>query len=895
MIIRSIKLKNFKKHRSLELDFDEKLNLIGGPNESGKSTVAEAIHAALFFRHNGKTKELNEFQSLTSTDGPTVELKFEQGGVTYTLTKTFLKGSNCTLTSPGRNTLVGPAAEEELGKLLSTTAPMDSHSKAKGEWAHLWVWQGTAGNNPVDALCTQREKMIDQLQEKGLIVALSSKKDQEAASKFTTLIKNIYVNQGMKFKAGSAQANAEAKLEQSENRLVNIQETIKSIESKVKQFELDRTNLESVQRNLIEKTGEYEEIKKLLEQLAILEAKVTKETELLEKLTAEEKALKNKIAEITDIKEVIEILEEKANPSIKELETVYQEINDLKKDLVQRKELVQQLEKEFAKVRLQEKYLLTLSEIQNKTSDIGLSQEKLNKIKGIANAKKVLEMDLAGLLQIKQPQLDRWSEMEAHVTTKKSVLDAIATEVEILASNQSITIDGNLFTGKVQLTKESTLALNGQNLLKIVPGGGKSLEVATREYAEAVKALEDFQRVLGLTDKQKAIEIVFKREDLEKSIQEEKAKLGAMESEQAVEQLIETTQHALAGLAQQKNSLQENEPWLGELNGGDISKKLEEIIAKNSQIIFDLSNENEQIRKKEKTLEGKENLSNGKSSEIKIENDLIAEKRTRLTLLEEQAGDVDVLFSDLSRKISSQKEVFEEVQSGIISLDPENLRLREQRIRQVLGKNTEEEKTLNLSLALLKGELKQSGGQDFYQEEQSEYARQEQLKMRFEGLRTEAKAIQLLDQLFAKENEDLTNSYAQPFAEKIKHYLSYIFGPDLSVSVSSDDSGDFNGLEIYRGQYKDLGKMDFLRLSGGTKEQLAAAVRLAMAEVLAPAYGGYLPILFDDAFAYSDKDRLKVLPDMLYSAAQKGIQVILLSCTPQDYVNLGAHEISLSA
>ena len=128
----------------------------------------------------------------------------------------------------------------------------------------------------------------------------------------------------------------------------------------------------------------------------------------------------------------------------------------------------------------------------------------------------------------------------------------------------------------------------------------------------------------------------------------------------------------------------------------------------------------------------------------------------------------------------------------------------------------------------------------------------------------------------------------------MQHYLSFIFGRSVSVSIQSDPSGTFSKLEIYRDQFRDLGTIDFDKLSGGTKEQMAAAVRLAMAEVLAPAYGGHLPMVFDDAFAYSDKDRLKALPDMLYSAAERGLQIILLSCTPQEYGNLGAYEVSLN-
>ena len=45
---------------------------------------------------------------------------------------------------------------------------------------------------------------------------------------------------------------------------------------------------------------------------------------------------------------------------------------------------------------------------------------------------------------------------------------------------------------------------------------------------------------------------------------------------------------------------------------------------------------------------------------------------------------------------------------------------------------------------------------------------------------------------------------------------------------------------------------DFDQLSGGMKEQLTAALRLSMADVLKSEHDGCLPLVFDDAFTNSD-------------------------------------------
>ena len=50
MRILSIQVKNFRMHEKLEATFDRERTLVAGPNESGKSTLADAIEGGLSWR-----------------------------------------------------------------------------------------------------------------------------------------------------------------------------------------------------------------------------------------------------------------------------------------------------------------------------------------------------------------------------------------------------------------------------------------------------------------------------------------------------------------------------------------------------------------------------------------------------------------------------------------------------------------------------------------------------------------------------------------------------------------------------------------------------------------------------------------------------------------------------
>jgi len=76
-------------------------------------------------------------------------------------------------------------------------------------------------------------------------------------------------------------------------------------------------------------------------------------------------------------------------------------------------------------------------------------------------------------------------------------------------------------------------------------------------------------------------------------------------------------------------------------------------------------------------------------------------------------------------------------------------------------------------------------------------------------------------------------------------------------------------------------------LSGGTREQVGAALRLAMAEILAEDHDGCLPVVFDDAFVNADPERLRGLQRVLDLGAERGLQIVVLTCDAATYDTLG--------
>ena len=82
---------------------------------------------------------------------------------------------------------------------------------------------------------------------------------------------------------------------------------------------------------------------------------------------------------------------------------------------------------------------------------------------------------------------------------------------------------------------------------------------------------------------------------------------------------------------------------------------------------------------------------------------------------------------------------------------------------------------------------------------------------------------------------------------------------------------------------------NFERLSGGTQEQIAVLVRLAMGALLAER-GGNVPIILDDALVCFDDERINMMFDAL-SRAAKHQQIIVLTCRLRSFAPLGGNTL----
>src|SRR5690606_25485839 len=144
MKLNRIHLEQVKKFRdAIEIDaLEPGLNLIVGPNESGKSTLANAIRSAFFERYRSVAAEALRPLG-DSSAAPTIAIDFTVNGTDYHLNKRYLSRPRCELLI-GEQRYEGAQAEDRLASLLGYEYAESGASEAKhrGIPGLLWIEQG---------------------------------------------------------------------------------------------------------------------------------------------------------------------------------------------------------------------------------------------------------------------------------------------------------------------------------------------------------------------------------------------------------------------------------------------------------------------------------------------------------------------------------------------------------------------------------------------------------------------------------------------------------------------------------------------------------------------------------------------------------------------------------
>jgi DNA repair exonuclease SbcCD ATPase subunit len=205
------------------------------------------------------------------------------------------------------------------------------------------------------------------------------------------------------------------------------------------------------------------------------------------------------------------------------------------------------------------------------------------------------------------------------------------------------------------------------------------------------------------------------------------------------------------------------------------------------------------------------------------------------------------------------------------------------RLQSALHRNTALREQKKQQLDFLQGTLHQAAGESLYGELAAAEERKAQLDAEVNRHQRRAAALERLQKELDSASLEVAAAVPQNVAGAANVFWKLITGaPALVLNADLElDSLDAQGL---RAPSADL--------SGGETEQASFALRLALAHQLA-AHQRQLAV-FDDSFLATDPARTARILDILEESAASRLQILILTCHPERYITLSnAHLLDL--
>ncbi|MDO6825009.1 AAA family ATPase [Marinobacter sp. 1_MG-2023] len=874
MKLQSLRVEQFRQFsKGLELgDLQPGINLIHGPNESGKSTLVRAIRAAFFERYRSKSAEdLAPWGD--SSAAPTVEILFEHNGQRWQLDKRFLKRHRCDLLVDS-TAFSGEEAEEKLAELLGYQFPKKGASKEEhwGIPGLLWVEQGT-GQDIEKAVLHAGGHLKSALN--NLVGEVASSGGDEVIQAVEQQRQELLTATGKPRGDYLALANTRETLQQ---EVGDLQERIDQYKVQV-----DRLGILANEHEQASRDRPWEEARRGMQRAEVkyreveaLQEQQTRGMDTLKQLQQNLTLLQQSQAHWRSQNEQLELRHQSYQKATKQLEQeelaspeLVKAVESARKHYHIASEAVQHAHLRDKRQRLQKE----CAKLETELAKLKQNQEQANSIQasldGARKQKKKNLIDVNVLRQLKQNQRE--------LDDTNIRIQTVATRVTWhLDSGKELTLDGQNIAGQGEklLLEPGVLEIPGLGSLGIQPGG-EDLE-SLRRQQERLKQSVSQQLSAMSVDSVEAAEMKQGRlQEAEAQIQRFDDLLKSL-APQGVEQLNSAKAEVESELLTRTAEL-EALPAAAAIESDDKPLSLVE----------------SQLKQAEERLTDAEARQRNQEAQL-LKARYVSETACReWQRMQEELNSPErqKQMDELNRDIAAAEKQKAELESSLKERDaqirearPELLKQDIERYRATAEHQEKAQQNRALELSEIRARLEAWGAEGLEEQHNEQAAELEHVNRRYLELDRRAKALDLLLNLLKDKRQALTRRLQAPLQKHLDHYLSVLF-PEASLEVDENlMPGKFS-----RGS--ELGQM--AELSYGAREQMGLISRLAYADLLQEA-GRPTLIILDDTLVHSDAERLDGMKRILFDAATRH-QILLFTCHPEKWRDLGVEPRDLEA
>ena len=683
MIIKRVKLENYRSHSNTTVDFSKGVNLILGKNGKGKTSILEAISSVMFNTKDRSGKETGKNFIKFGEKSGKIEIEFTANdGRNYILKTEFFK------TKPKRQTLKdlnGIDCEEDIQEKLEELCGIKKGFEETYE--NIVIAKQNEFISIFKAKPKDREEIFNKIFNTQIYKEMYDKFLKEATDNYTKQIDylskdidSLKENMEDKEEISTLLKDEETLKESLNTEFSKTMETSTKLSNEIKDYETSEINLKNLISNIEDEEEKIKKYSNLLKE-NIIEARKAKKAKTIveenEKPYFEYLEVENKLK---DFRETYANLLQKQKLNVQyqnNIEKLELSNKNLKVDIIDLEESISKnsekkeiLEKEIATLKDKEEslnsklkeYVSLLTQLEDlektkkKISDKQLEKKtEINILKKDLSSKKDLFMPIN--IEDIEKQLSNFKDLEKELKSLEEQKIIFGTEINTLknASNElSSKICPYLkencenlkdkeaddyFSSKISLKTEAVKTLK------------KTIEEKSRVLAEKSRVEEKEKQYFELDKTIKNLELSLKTEEV--NLKEIEVNIKSLDI--SIQQLIENQEF------QDSTSLKEHKKGLEvELKNLNLDEKRENL----KNLIESLEIEKEKILKNQSSIENNLKEIDEYSKKIKTDTDKNIENITsEITVFENKLTDLKTPYSEY-------------IENSILAKDLENLLLK---------------------------------------------------------------------------------------------------------------------------------------------------------------------------------------------------------------------------
>lgn len=871
--LRRIAIDNFRKfRRPVVIDgLTDGLNILIEPNETGKSTLLEALRAAFFMKHSTKSQLAHSYAPHGDAVGPLIEAEFEVAGATWKVTKRFLKSPMVEVEGP-QGRAQGDEAETRLHDLLGSV----KDARGAGDTANygalglLWVAQ-TEALTVTSPGHLVRESIRATLEgEVGSIVGGPAY--QRVRTAVDEQFDRYWTRTGQK---RGPQNDARIRLEQAEKQASEATARLAGLEQAFVDLEGERVKLKVLLRDIADDT-DAQTRKGLVASLDIARSA----TQMLATRKAEHEAAEGKVRSLEELAERHGRAKESQGVAQAALDQVREQRAALWEAQTQAGQRLQEARTALNDARgqrLEAHAALKAGEeraqVAQRRAALVAARKRYEELLALEAQLAAAQTTVAGM--ISADALDDLDANERAIGQARAVLDAGATRIRVEGETGGVLVDDEpLVTEERTITRETRIRVGDTEVVVLPPPGTASAQeqlnaVLLRQQA----ALRDFgvpDVAAARASHERGREAIGEMRTLQARIDaatpaDDRLSLAA--GANALKALI-------AGAPQHDDADDGEPPDIGALRAAadaadDALARAEGAQESAMAALRRAEEEHSPLITKEAELRSNFNHATAAIQDIEARVEFAT---LNTTLTEARAARAEGAVR------------LEEAKQNAIAHDQATINRKIEVIDARQRTASEARTKLEKEIARLGGTIESEGGKGLAEREAAARDEVEAARAALERITEEAETIKLLRDTLDEARDETSAKFVGPVAMRAKGYIERLL-PGCELRFSEDLQ-----LEAVERAGISEGCED---LSHGTQEQLAVLTRIAFADLLL-AQGQPVSLILDDPFVYSDDARLDLMIDILDEVSQR-MQVIVLTCRDRAFRHVPATRLTLKS